>query len=59
MADIEEVKRCLRELYGLSWFTDGQVDKLARHLVFAGVSQPLLLNYSGTCLLYTSPSPRD
>lgn len=47
MVDIEEVKRRLRELYGLSWFTDEQVDKLARYLVFAGVSQPLLLNYSG------------
>ena len=47
MVDIEEVKSRLRELYGLSWFTDEQLDKLARHLVFAGVSQPLLLNYSG------------
>ena len=47
MVDIEEVKRRLRELYGLSWFTDEQVDKLARHLVFAGVSPHLLLNYSG------------
>lgn len=47
MVDIEEVKRRLRELYGLSWFTEEQLDKLARHLVFAGVSQPLLLNYSG------------
>lgn len=46
MVDLEEVKRRLRELYGLSWFTDEQVDKLARHLVFAGVSQPLLLNYN-------------
>ena len=52
MADIEEVKRRLRELYGLSWFTDEQVDKLARNLVFAGVSQPLLLNYSGTMMCY-------
>ena len=52
MVDIEEVKRRLRELYGLSWFTDEQVDKLARHLVFAGVSQPLLLNYSGTMMCY-------
>lgn len=50
--DIEGVKRRLRELYGLSWFTDEQVDKLARYLVFAGVSQPLLLNYSGTMMCY-------
>ena len=47
MVDIEEVKRRLRELYGLSWFTDEQVDKLARHLVFAGVSSSLLHSYSG------------
>lgn len=47
MIDIEEVKRRLRELYGLSWFTDEQLDKLARYLAVAGVSQPLLLNYSG------------
>ena len=52
MADIEEVKRRLRELYGLSWFTDEQVDKLARYLVFAGVSMPLLENYSGTMMCY-------
>lgn len=50
--DIEGVKRRLRELYGLSWFTDEQVDKIARYLVFAGVSQPLLLNYSGTVMCY-------
>lgn len=47
MVDIEKVKRRLRELYGLSWFTEEQLDKLARHLVFAGVAMPLLLNYSG------------
>jgi hypothetical protein len=52
MVDIEEVKRRLRELYGLSWFTDEQVDKLARYLVFAGVCQQLLLNYSGTMMCY-------
>lgn len=46
MADIEEVKKRLRELYGLSWFTEEQVDKLAKYLTFAGVCQPLLLNYS-------------
>lgn len=47
MVNIEEIKNRLRELYGLSWFTDEQLDKLARHLVFAGVCPPLLLNYSG------------
>lgn len=47
MVDIEEVKKRLRELYGLSWFTDEQVDKLARYLVFAGVNMNLLMNYSG------------
>lgn len=47
MADIEEIKRRLRELYGLSWFTEEQLDKLARHLVSAGVSARFLLNYSG------------
>lgn len=47
MVDIEEVKERLRKLYGLSWFTEEQLDKLAKYLVFAGVSQPLLLNYSG------------
>lgn len=52
MADIEEVKTRLRELYGLSWFTEGQLDKLAKYLVSAGVSQPLLLNYSGTMMCY-------
>lgn len=52
MVDIEEVKKRLRELYCLSWFTEEQIDKLARHLVFAGVSQPLLLNYSGTMMCY-------
>lgn len=52
MVDIEEVKRRLRELYGLSWFTDEQFDKLARYLVFAGVSMPLLENYSGTMMCY-------
>lgn len=46
MVDIEKVKRRLRELYGLSWFTEEQIDKLARYLVFAGVSLPLLLNDS-------------
>lgn len=46
MVDIEEIKKRLRELYGLSWFTEEQVDKLAKYLTFAGVCQPLLLNYS-------------
>ena len=54
MVDIEEVKRCLRALYGLSWFTDEQVDKLARYLVFARVSMPLLENYSRTMMCYLS-----
>lgn len=52
MVDIEEVKKRLRELYGLSWFTEEQIDKLARYLVFAGVCQPLLLNYSGHMMCY-------
>lgn len=52
MADIEETKTRLRELYGLSWFTEEQLDKLAKYLVFAGVRQPLLLNYSGTMMCY-------
>lgn len=52
MVDIEEIKKRLRELYGLSWFTEEQIDKLARYLVFAGVCQPLLLNYSGTMMCY-------
>lgn len=52
MVDVEEVKRRLRELYGLSWFTEEQFDKLARYLVFAGVCQPLLLNYSGYMMCY-------
>lgn len=47
MADIEEIKQRLRDLYGLSWFTEEQVDKLAKYLAFAGVNQSLLLNYSG------------
>lgn len=47
MGDIEEIKKRLRELYNLSWFTEEQIDKLARYLAVAGVSQPLLLNYSG------------
>lgn len=46
MVDIEEVKKRLRELYGTSWFTEEQLDKLAKYLAFAGVCQPLLLNYS-------------
>lgn len=54
MVDIEEIKSRLRELYGLSWFTEEQVDKLARYLVLAGVCQPLLLNYSGTMMCYLS-----
>ena len=52
MVDIEKVKRRLRELYGLSWFTDEQLDKLAKYLVFAGVAMPLLLDYSGTMMCY-------
>lgn len=52
MVDIEEVKKRLRELYGLSWFTEEQIDKLARYLVFAGVCQPLLQNYSGHMMCY-------
>lgn len=52
MVDIEEVKRRLRELYGLAWFTEEEFDKLARYLVFAGVSQPLLQNYSGHMMCY-------
>ena len=57
MVDIEEIKARLRALYGLSWFTDEQVNKVAWNLVFAGVSQPLLLNYSGhmACFL-TAPA---
>lgn len=52
MVDIEEIKKRLRELYGLSWFTEEQIDKLAKYLVFAGVCQPLLLNYSGHMMCY-------
>lgn len=47
MADIEEIKRRLRELYGLSWFTEEQIYKLAKYLALAGVCQPLLMDYSG------------
>lgn len=47
MVDIEEVKRRLRELYGLSWFTDEQVDRAAEYLVLADANPALLLNYSG------------
>lgn len=54
MLDIEEIKNRLRELYGLSWFTDEQLDKLARYLAVAGVSQPLLLDYNGTMMCYLS-----
>ena len=43
----EEIKQRLRETYGLSWFTDEQVDKLARYLSTAGVCQLILMNYSG------------
>ena len=50
--DIENIKRRFRELYGLSWFTDDQLYKLAGYLVCAGVSQPLLLNYSGNMMCY-------
>ena len=52
MVDIEAVKERLRALYGLAWFTDEQFDKLARYLVFAGVSMPLLENYSGYMMCY-------
>lgn len=54
MVDIEKIKARLRELYGLSWFTEGQLDKLAAYLVFAGVAMPLLENYSGTMMCYLS-----
>lgn len=47
MVDIAAIKQRLRELYGLSWFTEEQLDKLASYLAVAGVAQPLLLNYSG------------
>ena len=50
--DIEGVKKRLRELYGLSWFIDEQVDKVAEYLVLADVSRPLLLNYSGNMMCY-------
>lgn len=57
MVDIEEVKRRLRELYGLSWFTGAQLDRLARYLVVAGVSQPLLLDYNGHMVSFlTAPA---
>ena len=52
MIDVEEIKKRLRELYGLSWFTEAQLDKLAKYLAFAGVCQPLLLDYSGTMMCY-------
>lgn len=52
MVDIEAIKERLRVLYGLAWFTDEQFDKLARYLVFAGVSMPLLENYSGYMMCY-------
>ena len=47
MVELEEIKKQLRELYGLSWFTEEQIDQLAKYLAFAGVCQPLLLDYSG------------
>lgn len=52
MIDIEEIKKRLRELYGLTWFTEEQIYKLAKYLALAGVSQPLLLNYSGNMMCY-------
>lgn len=52
MVDIEVVKQRLRTLYGLAWLADEQFDKLARYLVFAGVSMPFLENYSGTMMCY-------
>ena len=47
MVNIEEVKGRLCELYGLSWFTDEQVDRVAEYLVLADANPALLLNYSG------------
>ncbi len=47
MVDIEGIKARLRELYGLSWLTEEQLDKIAMYLVMSGVSQPLLLDGSG------------
>lgn len=52
MVDIAAIKARLRELYGLSWFTEEQIDKLAKYLASAGVCQPLLLNYSGHMMCY-------
>lgn len=52
MVDIEEIKKRLRELYDLSWFTGEQIDKLAKYLAFAGVCQPILLNHSGHMMRY-------
>lgn len=52
--DIEEVKRGLRALYGLSWFADEQVDRLARYLVFARMDKRFLEVYSGTMMCYLS-----
>ena len=52
MIDVEEIKKRLCELYGLSWFTKEQLDKLAKYLAFAGVSMPLLENYSGYMMCY-------
>lgn len=52
MVDVAAIKARLRELYGLSWFTEEQLDKLAGYLAIAGVSQPLLLNYNGHMMCY-------
>lgn len=43
---VESVKEGLRETYGLSWFTDEQLDKVTKYLMFADVHPTLLRNYS-------------
>lgn len=47
MVDIEVVKQRLRSLYGLTWFTDEQFDRIARYLVFAGLDMSLLEEHNG------------
>ena len=61
-AEFEDVQMLVRPLYATGWLIDDCLMERAAppsHVIVSSASAKTSLAYASSCLLYTSPSPRD